>query len=315
MAAEGRERRERRGEVARRQREQRLARLARKRHRVASTAALVALGFSGDQIDRRVACGRWWRRYRRVFVLGPGRLDYRGEMMAAICFAGGDAAVSGWDAASLHGLTEGRYRGWIEITCPRRLAAPRGIRARRSSLPADEVKRIDAIPVTSTGRTIVDCAARGTHRDVERLLERAFQLRRPIRPSLDELIARYPGRRGLANLRAAAGAFQPRSRPTKSDLEEDLLELIDRNRLPRPIRNMDVETPKGTFEFDMVWPEQRLVIEVDAPSTHGSRPKMVADRRKDRGLLLAGWTPSRVMAEDIAEERTLVRELRELLER
>lgn len=315
MAAEGREKRDRRGELTRRRREQRLARLAGKRHRVASTAALVTLGFSGDQIDHRVASGRWWRRYRGVFVLGPGRLDYRGEMMAAICFAGGDAAVSGWDAASLHGLTDGRYRGWIEITCPRRIAAPRGIRARRSPLPADEVRRIDAIPVTSTGRTIVDCSASGTRRDVERLLERAFQLRRPIRPPLEALIARHRGRRGLSTLRAAVRVFEPRSRPTKSDLEEALLELIDRHRLPRPIRNMDVETPRGTFEFDMVWPVQRLVIEVDAPSTHGSRPKMVADRRKDRGLVLAGWTPGRVMEEDIAEEHSLVRELRELLER
>lgn len=315
MAAERREHRDIRGEVSPRLREQRLARLAAKRHRVLSTAALLALDFSHDQMDRRVASGQWWRRYRGVFVIGPGKLDHRGEMMAAIAFAGGDAMVSGWDAAVLHGLTDGGYRGWIDITCSRKLAAPRGIRAHRSPLQPDEVRLIGGIPVTSTGRTILDCSARRKSRDVERLLERAFQLRSPIRPPLEALIDRYPGRRGLTNLRAAMRVFQQESRPSKSDLEEALLEIIDRHRLPRPFRNMDVETPKGKFEFDMVWPEQRLVIEVDAPSTHGTRKKMLSDRRKDRGLILAGWTPGRVMEEDIAEEHSLVRELRELLER
>ncbi len=235
--------------------------------------------------------------------------------MAAICFAGDDAAVSGWDAANLHGLTEGKYRGWVDITCPRRLATPRGIRAHRSAPPPDEVRVIDGIPVTSTGRTILDYSAMRTQRDVERLLERAFQLRRPIRPSLEKLIARYPGRRGLVTLRAAMRVFESESRPTKSELEEAFLEIVDRHQLPRPFRNMDVRTPKGTFEFDLVWPAQRLVIEVDAPSTHGSRPKMVSDRRKDRGLLLAGWSSGRVMEEDLADEQSLVWELRELLER
>lgn len=302
MAGEGGEDRDIRGEVSARQREARLARLAARRHRVASTAALLALGYSRDQIDRRVAGGRWWRRYRGVFVLGPGKLDHRGEMMAATRFAGPDSAVSGWDAASLHGLHGGRYRGWIDITCPRKIAAPSGIRAHRSPLPRDEVTVIAEIPVTSTGRTVLDCAARRGNRDVERLLERAYQLRRPIRPSPRELMRRHRGRRGLRALRAAARKFEHRSRPTRSDLEEALLALIDRHRLPRPVRNAKVETPRGTFEFDMVWPEQRLVIEVDAPSTHGSRPKMVSDRRKDRGLILAGWTPGRVMAEDLADE-------------
>lgn len=282
---------------------------------MASAAALRAIGFNRGQIARRLAGRRWWRRFRGVYVLGPGKLDFRGELMAAICFAGADAAISGWDAARLDGITEGGYRGRVDVTCPRQLSAPRGIDPHRSRLPADEIKSIGAIPVTTTTRTILDCAATGDRRDVERLLERAFQLRRPMRPSFEELIDRYPGRRGIAVLREARRVFQSESRPSKSELEEAFLELIDRHRLPRPVRNYDIATPKGTFEFDLVWPDQRLVVEVDAPSTHGTRPKMLSDRRKDRGLVLAGWIPSRVMDEDLEDEVALVEELRALLER
>ena len=82
---------------------------------------------------------------------------------------------------------------------------------------------------------------------------------------------------------------------------------------PRPLTNPPIETHIGTIDADCLWPAQRLAIEVDAPSTHGSRPAMVKDRRRDRALILAGWTPSRIMEEDLEDEVALAREISALL--
>ncbi len=97
-------------------------------------------------------------------------------------------------------------------------------------------------------------------------------------------------------------------------MEEGCLALVERHGLPRPLVNHRIETDDGTFEVDLVWPDQRVAIEVDAPGSHGSRPRMRRDRRRDRALLRAGWKPGRVMDEDLVDEDALVREITGLLD-
>ena len=316
MAAEWRDEGGYRPEVSPRMRDQRVARFAANRHRVATLDELIRLGLSRDQIKRRVADGRLLRKYRSVYVVGPGALTDRGEWLAAALFAAPDGVVSHHDAACLAQLIEnGTAAGVIHISASRRIAPPPRIQAHRCVLAPDERTILHNVPTTTTGRTLLDCAALGASvRDLERMLIEAYVKNLPIRPSLAEVLARHPGHRGVASLREAASSFTGTASRTRSDLEEDFRSFLSRNGLPQPLRNHDIETHMGTVNVDCAWPAQRVAIELDAHSTHGSRPRMLRDRRRDRALTLAGWTPARLMDEDLADEDALLREITGLLD-
>lgn len=233
--------------------------------------------------------------------------------MAAVLFAGPDALASHHAASVTWRMLSAAISSIIDVTSSRRIRGPQGIRAHRSSLPADERTLRDGIPLTSTGRTIFDCAATATSREIERMLNEAFVLGLPIKPSLPVLLARYPRRRGAATVRSALLRFEGGATLTKSEVEERFFDFLDRNGFPRPLTNHDVTSHIGTHNVDLCWPERRLIIEIDAPSTHGSRPRMLSDRRQDRALTLAGWTASRLMEDDLDDEPALVAEIRGLL--
>lgn len=313
MAAEGRENHREGGKVSSRQRERSVATLARNRHRVVTAAELLRLGYSRREIERRIESGRLVPRYRGVYAVGPGSLTDQGELAAAAVFAAPDGVISHRAAAVHSRLVEAMRPGIIDITSLRRIAAPEGIRAHRAQLPRDERMILEGIPLTTTGRTILDCAATATPHQLERMLNEAFVRGLPIRPPLGDLLDRYPGRRGVTAARTALERFEGGPTPTKSPDEVRFLDFLDRHGFPRPHTNVVIETRIGRLEVDCCWPRERLVIEVDALSTHGSRPRMLKDRRHDRALSVAGWRPGRVMDEDLDDEASLAVEIRALL--
>jgi very-short-patch-repair endonuclease len=58
----------------------------------------------------------------------------------------------------------------------------------------------------------------------------------------------------------------------------------------------------GPWEVDFVWPAARLIVEVDALSTHTDPRSFERDRRKDAELTLAGYTVIRVTRRQIERE-------------
>lgn len=60
--------------------------------------------------------------------------------------------------------------------------------------------------------------------------------------------------------------------------------------LPKP----QVNARLGAYEVDALWPEQRLIVELDAYRTHGSRRSFENDRIRDATLLAAGYRTLRV---------------------
>jgi very-short-patch-repair endonuclease len=57
--------------------------------------------------------------------------------------------------------------------------------------------------------------------------------------------------------------------------------------------NALVEAGGRTFEVDMVWRQQRLAIELDSYTAHGTRAAFEVDRERDRLLQSAGWRCAR----------------------
>jgi len=101
--------------------------------------------------------------------------------------------------------------------------------------------------------------------------------------------------------------------PTNGDLEERFVVFLDSHRLPRPLTNKVIETSIGPLTVDCLWPAERLVIELDAPSTHGSAQRFQSDRRRDRALRIAGFKPNRVTELDLFDPDALERDIRALL--
>ena len=85
---------------------------------------------------------------------------------------------------------------------------------------------------------------------------------------------------------------------TRSTPERALLAAIAAAGLPAPETNL----PIGRWEVDFLWRAERLVVEVDAYSTHSSPRAFERDRRKDAELRGRGLTVQRFTAERIRED-------------
>ena len=105
-------------------------------------------------------------------------------------------------------------------------------------------------------------------------------------------MARAKGRK-LNVLERALALHRAGSAGTKSDLEDRFLAQIQLAGLEPPLVNAGVQTPHQQFEVDFLWPERKLVVEVDG-SGHQRPRTQREDARRDRALKDAGYEVTRV---------------------
>ncbi|HEX6688812.1 MAG TPA: DUF559 domain-containing protein [Solirubrobacterales bacterium] len=178
--------------------------------------------------------------------------------------------------------------------------------AHQSSLPEDERTKVDGIPVTTVPRTILDLAAVGSRRQVERVLNEVEVQGLTDRLSIPDLLARYPRRRGSAALRELLSEAAEARGATKHKLEERFVELIDSHRLPRPRFNADLAVGGRFFCVDCLWIDQRLIVELDGRAVHGTRQAFEADRERDRLLMVDGWRVMRITWRQLRNQSSAV---------
>jgi very-short-patch-repair endonuclease len=266
--------------------------VARMQHGVITRAQLTAIGFSEAGIDSRVKRGTLRVVHRGVYLLDSVRPELAIEM-AAVLACGEGAFASHYSALMLLGLSSHRPT-LPQVSVIGRDIDRRGIETHTvKRIPRDEVTEAHGIPVTTATRTILDLAARSS--DLERLLAEAYAKRLTTRSKLITLGARFPSRPGIPKLLQLLDAEPQR---TRSNPERALLTLIRKARLPPPKAN---EKLHG-WEVDFLWADHRLIVEVDALSTHTSPRDFERDRRKDAELTLLGYTVIRVTRRQIEEE-------------
>jgi hypothetical protein len=287
----------------------RIADLAERQHGVVTREQLVGLGLGADAIDWRLRAKRLLPLHRSVYGVGHQSRSRETAWMAAVLAGGPGAALAYRSAAALWALRRGSPSR-IEVVVPRQRRAREGIRLYVASIPDDEVTVKDAIPVTTTPRTLFDLAAVLDQRQLERALNEAEVLGLTDELSLYDLLDRYPRRPGTRNLRAVLDIRSAGSTYTRSDLEEMFLRFAAEAGLPRPETNVFVEG----LEVDCVWREQRLVIEVDGWKTHRTRGAFERDREKLRILQLADWRCVPVTFLQLRDDRrALARDVHRLL--
>jgi very-short-patch-repair endonuclease len=201
---------------------------------------------------------------------------------------GPGAVLSHRDAATLHEI---RYSNGtrVDVSTARERRGQDGIRIyRRRILAADDVTTVDAIPVTTVARTLLDLAEVLPKAQLSKALDEAERLGKLDVWALDETLERTRGRRGPAhaNLRAAlAEQAALGATLTRSELEDRFVALLDAHRIPRPRMNAWL----GGMEVDALWPEQRLVVELDGYAFHHGRRVFHHDREKANTLVERGY--------------------------
>jgi very-short-patch-repair endonuclease len=221
--------------------------------------------------------------------------------MAAVLACGPNCVLSHRSAAALWGIRRADAVR-TEVTVPRKLARREGIRAHRGGVAADEITQVDGIPTTTVARTLLDLAAVLDRPELQRAIEQAEALRLSDTTPLAALVARYPGRRGTAVLKRILGAEKLTAGVSRSDLEDRFLSFLAERGLPAPRTNVWLQLGEDWIEVDCVWPEQRVVAELDSWIYHGTRAAFRRDRARDRHLKVAGWQPIRITAWDIDEQ-------------
>jgi very-short-patch-repair endonuclease len=278
-----------------------VAGLAARQHGVVSRAQLLELGLGYRAIDERIGHGRLHPVHRGVFAVGHRVRTRDGTWLAAVLAAGPDAVLAFRSAGALWGV---RNSGRLEVICARKLRRP-GIEVHRIALADDEVTIEHGIPVTTPARTLFDLAAVVTPAQLEAAFNEA-QYRRLTSPvSLDALLARYPGRRGTQALRRVLDNHRKNGETrTRSELERELIQLVDAYKLPRPIINRTT----GHGELDARWPEQRVIVECDGFAAHGTRKAFEDDRARDRALVVDGWRVIRLTWRQLTEDPDTIAE-------
>jgi hypothetical protein len=271
--------------------------LAARQHGVVSRGQLLHLGYSEQRIKTLVAEGALLRVHRGVYAVGHRRLTLKGRWLAAVLGCGDGARLSHRDAAMLWDLRR-TSSGLIHVTAAgtHRLD---GVDCHRTRHP-DRLGTtlIDAIPVTSLERTLLDLAADEPHQRTVALLEAAERRRlldgRTIRAEIDE----SPGHRGTARLARALAEVADEPPDLRSGLEASFLALTRGAGLPDPATNVVV----AGVPVDAYWPQYKLVVEVDGWRWHRSRRSFEEDRRRTNRLQLAGLTVLRFTDTQIAND-------------
>jgi len=275
-----------------------ILRIAARQHGVVSREQLVSAGVSADAVDRRLKRGRLGRLHRGVYVVEPLRPPRMREMAAALA-CGEAAAVSHWSAAVLWDVTRSSRSGLVDVTIShgdrRRMSGIRVHRVRR--LSPEELTKLDGIPITTVGRTIIDLAGVADQRALEQALARACRLGLSDVAQIRSLLCDQGTRPGMRKLRAVLdGAEQPAF--TRSEAEERFLALLRKTHLPAPGANVNV----GGYEVDFLWRAERLVVEIDGLAYHGTSWSFESDRRRDAELTAAGFRVMRVTWRQLVDE-------------
>ena len=287
--------------------------LAGRQHGVVAIRQLRATGLTRRMVEIRVERGALHRVHAGVYAVGHPALSPDGRLMAAALAPGPGAILSHRSAAWLWGLLRS-CPAVLEATHPCRRQRRPGLRVHRASVPDDERAARRGIPVTGPFRTLLDLAVVADRHQLERALHEAEVARLTDRLTLHALIARYPGRRGVAALRAAVRELDGGVRRTRSALEDRFLRFLAERGLPLPETNVRIETARRAYEVDCLWRARRLIVELDGRGAHDTGRGFLRDRAKLRALTAAGWRALPVTWPDIVgDPDALEREIAGLL--
>ncbi|MBS1893869.1 MAG: hypothetical protein JST59_21435 [Actinobacteria bacterium] len=234
--------------------------------------------------------------HRRVYAVGHEALTWESWCVAAVA-ANAPCVASHWSAGWVWGLLRSQPSGKFHVSATIRRHAKKDFHVHFARFAPEDTTVLDAIPVTSLARTVLDLAALDPTR-TEKDLRRCEDLNLLDLREFEALLARSGGHKGHTTLARAVELYRPDLAVTRSEVERGFRELVRAAGLPAPAMNYVV----AGYELDCWWEEARLAVEIDTFGTHGSRLSFEEDRKRQRKLGLLGIRLERVTDRQLAAE-------------
>jgi very-short-patch-repair endonuclease len=273
------------------------ARVAGRQLNLVTAQQLLTVGMSRTMIRHRIARGVLHRRHHGVYLFGADAMLPGGVELAAVLACGEDAVVRRRSAVALFRVAE-PWDGEPEILVPGRHCSRPGIEVARIRELADTDRGFQhGIPIVGPALALLDFAAVATADELERAITEAYALKLVTEEQLRDVIKRHPHRSGAAALRAeldrVGGPMW-----TASKAERVMKDLVRRADLRMPQTRVKVVG----FTADFLWPEYRLIVEVDGYRYHGHRYSFERDRLRDQKHKTAGYEVLRFTWRQLEDE-------------
>ena len=185
-----------------------------------------------------------------------------------------------------------------------------GIRGRRLELPEEHVTVVDGVPVTTPGRTWLDCAA---HLSLGHVVAMGDAVLYRSLATADELTAMCHWafrRRGVAVARRALPLLDSCAESPGESLTRFTLVT---GRIPAPQCNADVVVNgEWLARVDMLWSAERVIVEYDG-AVHLPEAQRQYDAARRNVLQSAGFYVIVVTARDLRHPEQLVHTVRTTL--
>jgi predicted transcriptional regulator of viral defense system/very-short-patch-repair endonuclease len=285
----------------------RLATVATRQEGIVSTEQLRAAGLTDEGISRWVSGGRIHPVFRGVYLLGHRTVGSRARMRAAALACPG-AVVSHRSAAALLGI--GEVAPLVVDLTPSEQRGRKidGIKSHRVAYPArHELTRVHGIVCTGVARTVVDLAGTYGEHGLRETFERAAAAGKLDLAAIEDVLEAGGKRRGAPALRRVIEDWRPvaetaRYATVRSLFEAKLLPLVAEAGLPIPRINAQVRTAERVLEVDLLWDEERFVVEADSRRHHGTEVAFERDRKRDLELLAVNYGVVRVTWKQVERE-------------
>lgn len=279
---------------------ERIAAIASRQRGRVTRGQLLAAGISKGAIGRMISRGLLDPEHAGVYAVAYRASVPLGRETAALLACGDRACLSHTSAAAVWEIFEPNH-GAVEIT----IVASKSRRRRPEvevhhsrDLVARDLCIHNGLPLTSPARTLLDLAGRLDRRSLERVLDEALVVRKIVSaPQVLDILERANGHAGASALRALM-ARRCDSSITHSEAERRCLELIREAGLPEPKTQVRI----AGYVVDLVWPDHRVVFEIDGYNFHTSRYAFDRDRRKDAALKAMGYDPNRLSRDQVMFE-------------
>ncbi|HEY3727991.1 MAG TPA: type IV toxin-antitoxin system AbiEi family antitoxin domain-containing protein [Solirubrobacteraceae bacterium] len=262
-----------------------IAALARRQQGNITRQQLLRLGLRPDAITHRCQTGWLHREHQGVYGVGRKPATSLERASAAVLACGQGAALCGPSAFTLWGFDK-QWRFPVHVCAPTNHKHPGIATHRFPSLAKQDVRTHLGIRVTSPARTFLDNAPHLTRQQLRRTLSDARRSGNLKPAALHDVLDRNPKHPGRAPLTAAIKAYQP----TRSEFEDAFVRFCAQYRLPTP----QINTIVRGHEVDALFPDERLIVELDGWDFHRDRHAFEDDRDRDADALAAGLPTVRI---------------------
>ena len=256
-----------------------LAAFAAGQHGLVMRRQALDAGLSRDHLAHRLATGRLHRIHRGVYAVGHPTLPPLGRLLAALMACGWGSVLSHLTAAVLWALLEDDGGPIHVTTTQRHRRPPDGVILHRTHLEPSDIRHRHGLPLTSPARTLELLPAHSLDEAVD-----AARATRLVTSAHLEALRTTTRRPALREALGDDHGF------TRSEAERLLLALVTRAGLPRPLTN----TRLHGREVDALWPDHRLIVEIDSYTHHSSRTAFEADRHRDATHTAYGYRTLRI---------------------